>query len=91
MLICLLTHNILSSSIDAISLGIDDTPVSLLANTLSEPANDDVNVALLSENIIKKYEDKMQESTFEPHCEKTSLWVSDQVRHKPGCTTTEDG
>ena len=51
VLICLLTVNILSSSTDAISLGIDDTPVSLLANTLSDPANDDVNVALLSENI----------------------------------------
>ena len=50
MLSCLLTSSILSSSTVANSLGIDDTPVSLLANTLSEPANDDVNVALLSES-----------------------------------------
>ena len=28
---------------------------------------------------------------FEPRCEKTGLGVSDQVRHKPGCTATEDG
>ena len=26
----------------------------------------------------------------EPRCEKTGLRVSDQVRHKPGCTATED-
>ena len=26
----------------------------------------------------------------EPRCEKTGLRVSDQVRHKPGCTVTED-
>ena len=26
----------------------------------------------------------------EPGCEKTGLGVSDQVRHKPCCTTTED-
>ena len=26
----------------------------------------------------------------EPRCEKTGLGVSDQVPHKPGCTTTED-
>ena len=41
---------ILSSSTEASSLGIEDTPVSLLAKTLSDPATDDVKVALLSEN-----------------------------------------
>ena len=46
-----LTLIILSSSTDASSLGIEDTPVSLLANTLSDPATDDVNVALLSGSI----------------------------------------
>ena len=29
--------------------------------------------------------------TYEPRCEKTGLGVSDEVRHKPGCTVTEDG
>ena len=29
--------------------------------------------------------------SFESRCEKTGLRVSDQVRHKPGCTATEDG
>ena len=28
---------------------------------------------------------------YEPRCEKTGLGVSDQVRHKPGCTATEYG
>ena len=28
---------------------------------------------------------------FEPRHEKTNILVSDLVRHKPGCTTTEDG
>ena len=27
----------------------------------------------------------------EPHCEKTNILVFDLVRHKPGCTATEDG
>ena len=27
----------------------------------------------------------------EPHHEKTKVLVSDLVRHKPGCTATEDG
>ena len=29
--------------------------------------------------------------TFEPRHEKTNVLVSDLVRHKPGCTATEDG
>ena len=29
-------------------------------------------------------------SLFEPRCEKTGLRVCDQVRHKPGCATTDD-
>ena len=29
--------------------------------------------------------------TNEPRHEKTNVLVSDQVRHKPGCTATEDG
>ena len=29
-------------------------------------------------------------STNEPHHKKAGLWVSDQVQHKPGDTTTED-
>ena len=27
---------------------------------------------------------------IEPRCEKTVFGVSDQARHKPGCTATED-
>ena len=27
----------------------------------------------------------------EPRCEKTNILVYDLVRHKPGCTVTEDG
>ena len=29
--------------------------------------------------------------SYEPCCEKTGLQVSDQVRHKTGCTVTEVG
>ena len=29
--------------------------------------------------------------TYEPPHEKTKVLVSDQVRHKPGCTATEHG
>ena len=29
--------------------------------------------------------------TFVPHHEKTNILVSDLVRHKPDCKTTEDG
>ena len=29
--------------------------------------------------------------SFEPCHEKTNILVSDQVRHKPGCTATKDG
>ena len=28
--------------------------------------------------------------TFEPSCEKTNNVVSEQVRHKPACTSTEN-
>ena len=31
------------------------------------------------------------ENVNEPRHEKTSILVSDRVRHKPGCTATEDG
>ena len=31
------------------------------------------------------------EETFEPCHEKTNTLVSHMVRHKPGCTATEDG
>ena len=30
-------------------------------------------------------------SSFEPRHEKTSVLVSDLLRHKPGCTATENG
>ena len=29
--------------------------------------------------------------SFKPRREKIVYWVSDQVQHKQGCTTTEDG
>ena len=28
---------------------------------------------------------------YEPRCEKTNVLGSNLVRHKPGCTTAEDG
>ena len=31
------------------------------------------------------------ETSYEPMREKTNNLGSDQVRHKPGCTVTEDG
>ena len=34
---------------------------------------------------------KARENITEPRREKTNVLVSDQVRHKPGCTATEDG
>ena len=33
----------------------------------------------------------MRFGKIEPRHEKTSVQVSDLVRHKPGCTATEDG
>ena len=46
-------------------------------------------LALMSENLGKyKY---MYIKTSEPRHEKTNVLVSDLVRHKPGCTATEDG
>ena len=35
--------------------------------------------------------DKMTHSINEPRHEKANVLVSDLVRHKPGCTATEDG
>ena len=34
---------------------------------------------------------KFRNFTYEPRHEKTNVLVSDLVRHKPGCTVTEDG
>ena len=34
---------------------------------------------------------KRSEKIIESRQEKTNVLVSDQVRHKPGCTATEDG
>ena len=31
------------------------------------------------------------QTEYEPRREKTNILVSDLVRHKPGCTATEDG
>jgi len=47
-MISISTWRITFSSICVASVGMDDTPVSRLAKILSDPANDDVNVALLS-------------------------------------------
>ena len=46
-------------------------------------------------NIVHLYESDLNihdaHCTSEPRCDKTGLRDSDQVRHKPGCTATEDG
>ena len=47
-------------------------------------------------DIFKSNENKVSckacfEKTFEPRHEKTNVLVFDLVRHKPGCTATEDG
>ena len=34
---------------------------------------------------------KQTNKIYEPRHEKTNILVSDLVRHKPGCTDTEDG
>ena len=41
-------------------------------------------------NYLHRKED-MLKKTSEPVHEKTNTLGSDQVRHKPGCTVTEDG
>ena len=33
---------------------------------------------------------KIKDLLFEPRCEKLVFGISDQVRHEPGCTATED-
>ena len=39
--------------------------------------------------LLKEYS---KDGNFVPHCKKKPVFsVSDQVRHKPGCTATEDG
>ena len=40
---------------------------------------------------VKYFMTNLDERIFEPRREKTNVLVSDQVRHKPGCTATEDG
>ena len=37
------------------------------------------------------YSNVLQEIIIEPRHEKTNVVVSNPVRHKPGCTVTEDG
>ena len=44
------------------------------------------SLCLLSEAFTEN-----KNNTFEPHHEKPNILVSDLVRHKPGCTATEDG
>ena len=41
--------------------------------------------------VINCFVVKLNLFAFEPRHEKTNILVSDQVRHKPGCTATEDG
>ena len=43
------------------------------------------------EDMLKNYIYKQIHYNNEPRHEKTNGLVSDMVRHKPGCTATEDG
>ena len=66
---------------------------------------DSFNIPLSSEKLFKHFfftfkqfcMDAVQVQTRENVNEKSlcvrkpTIWVSDQVRHKPGCTSTEDG
>ena len=45
----------------------------------------------LAKSLIHVTERRGVKNTFEPCHEKTNVLVSDLVRHKPGCTATEDG
>ena len=42
-------------------------------------------------NLVKHYEVNVGVRINEPRHEKPNILVSDLVRHKPGCTLTEDG
>ena len=41
--------------------------------------------------MLHRYVHVMVKVVIEPHHEKTNVLVSNLVRHKPGCTATEDG
>ena len=51
------------------------------------------DITRMSQNVVKiKMADVNAEySINEPRHEKTNILVSNLVRHKPGCTATEDG
>ena len=53
------------------------------------------NLFFANANTSTKMQDSFgighEECTFEPPRRKTNNVVSEQVRHKPGCTRTEDG
>ena len=50
-----------------------------------------LNTCKNEEVLIKNEGARMLTRLFEPRHEKTNVLVSDLVRHKPGCTATEDG
>ena len=61
--------------------------------------NDVVNFEQLGPGVLLKLHeyrdvhviDSIIPLLFEPRHKKTNILVSDLVRHKPGCTVTEDG
>ena len=46
---------------------------------------------LLQKSDVEPEQERSVSQVLEPCHEKTSVLVSDLVRHKPGCTATEDG
>ena len=60
-----------------------ETPLNLQLITLIE------SKIYISSQMVYLNRDSYGHLTYELCHEKTSLWV--RVRHKPGCTTTEDG
>ena len=50
-----------------------------------------IYVVLFHKSKTKGITSSYSENAFELRHEKTNVLVSDLVRHKPGCTATEDG
>ena len=69
-------------------------PVLLKVCKIIDLFSRNLNIGLvIEENIIQvsgKHSYSVCVFVLEPVCEKTNNLGSDQVRHKPGCTVTED-
>ena len=83
--------------IQPLSMSLDTRkPVSdISAQFIHKPGCADTNLCYIKPSNVGNnrgdYQTLDAQADEEPRHEKTNILVSDQVRHKPGCTATEDG